>query len=66
MADKIEMKKKVEHKVRCTMCEDKKDASEIVGSHFAAKFCSACWPEYKSHNGRKCYICYRPMWQCTC
>jgi len=48
---------------RCTSCGEDK---EIVGRHFAGRYCKECWEEYKDKNSGRCGMCGAPMWRCVC
>ena len=49
----------------CSMCFAEV-VSERPHRHFAGLYCDVCWETYKKENSRKCLICGRPEWSCTC
>ena len=52
--------------ILCSNCGKLISTSEISGSHFAGKYCSKCWEEYKKEHSGKCLRCNSPYWQCCC
>jgi len=54
-----------EHRI-CSDCGEELPNNEVAGKHFAGHYCAACWEKYKARNSRRCGICGRPLYICTC